>query len=736
MSLLLQRVTETLSSHGALAHAVTGFQPRAGQTDMALAVTQTLEQGGQLVVEAGTGVGKTYAYLVPVLLSGQRALVSTATKALQDQLFSRDIPRLVDVLGLPIRVALLKGRSNYLCLHRMGQARHSHEGAQPGAQRALAKIETWAQSTRTGDMAELSGLDERSSLWPLVTSTRDNCLGSSCPSYRACHVNLARKEAMASDVVVINHHLFFADMAVRESGVAELLPTVRVTVFDEAHQLNEIGVNFLGKQLSTVQLLELSRDVLATGLQLARGLVDWQALTGQLEKSSRDLRLAAGMHHGSVRLRWTEEVPEGVDAADWSAALRQLDGALGQLSDGLHTVAELAPDFQRLLERAQELAQKAHVFAQMPDPECVRWAEVSAQLRLIESPLDIAQAFAALTQSVPVTIVSNKPHGVGHSDLVTEAKAEPNAQPNAQTNSESGEGMEVGDDDDDLQALMAGDPRHQLADRPAGSGLGQRAWIFTSATLGDEPTLRWFTEPCGLTSAQVMQVSSPFDYATQAALYVPSHLPKPGDPGHAGHVAQLVAEAVQVLGGRTLVLTTTLSAMRSIGEYLQTRIDPAAHVEVLVQGQSPKRRLMERFREGAGEGRAGCVLVASASFWEGFDVPGDALQLVVIDKLPFPPPGDPLFEARSQRITREGRSAFADHALPEAAVALKQGAGRLIRSETDQGVLVVCDARLTSMSYGRRLIRGLPDMRRLADHADFLATLRQLTTDATKAPFS
>ncbi|MFM1924788.1 MAG: putative ATP-dependent helicase DinG [Pseudomonadota bacterium] len=721
MSLLLQRVTETLSNHGALAQAITGFQPRAGQTDMALAVTQTLEQGGQLVVEAGTGVGKTYAYLVPVLLSGQRALVSTATKALQDQLFSRDIPRLVDVLGLPIRVALLKGRSNYLCLHRMGQARHSHEGSQPGAQRALAKIETWAQSTRTGDMAELTGLDERSSLWPLVTSTRDNCLGSSCPSYRACHVNLARKEAMASDVVVINHHLFFADMAVRESGVAELLPTVRVTVFDEAHQLNEIGVNFLGKQLSTVQVLELSRDVLATGLQLARGLVDWQALTSQLEKSSRDLRLAAGMHHGSVRLRWTEEVPEGVEAVDWSAALRQLDSALVQLSDGLETVAELAPDFQRLLERTKELAQKAEVFAKFPDPECVRWAEVSAQLRLIESPLDIAQAFSALTQSVPVTPVTNMSSAMPHADF----KVAP-----------SGEPFEEVDDDDDLQALMAGDPRHgPHADRPAGSGVGQRAWIFTSATLGDEPTLRWFTEPCGLTSAQVMQVTSPFDYATQAALYVPAHLPKPGDPGHAGHVAQLVAEAVQVLGGRTLVLTTTLSAMRSIGEYLQTRIDPAAHVEVLVQGQSPKRRLMERFREGAGEGRAGCVLVASASFWEGFDVPGDALQLVVIDKLPFPPPGDPLFEARSQRITREGRSAFADHALPEAAVALKQGAGRLIRSETDQGVLVVCDARLTSMSYGRRLIRGLPEMRRLTDHEEFLVTLRQLTTDATKDPF-
>jgi ATP-dependent DNA helicase DinG len=716
LSLLQQRVAETLSMHGALAQAVTGFQPRDGQTDMAMAVTQTLEQGGQLVVEAGTGVGKTYAYLVPVLLSGQRALVSTATKALQDQLFSRDIPRLVEVLGLPIRVALLKGRSNYLCLHRMAQARHSAESAQPGAQKALAKIETWSQSTRTGDLAELTGLDERSSLWPLVTSTRDNCLGSSCPSYRACHVNLARKEAMASDVVVINHHLFFADMAVRESGVAELLPTVRVTVFDEAHQLNEIGVNFLGKQLSTVQLLELSRDVLATGLQLARGLVDWHALADQLEKAARDLRLAAGMHRGSVRLRWTEVMPEGVEAEEWTSALAQLTQALGQLQTGLEMITELAPDFQRLHERATELAQKAHVFSQAPDPEGVRWAEVSAQLRLIESPLDIAQAFSALTKPVSLPLAVDAVGLDNQGDLP---------------------------DPDSLEALMAGDPRqaanHGMGLPGAGKGLGQgvgmgvgqRAWIFTSATLGDEPSLRWFTEPCGLTSAQVMQVTSPFDYARQAALYVPEHLPKPGDPGHAGHVAQLVVEAVQLLGGRTLVLTTTLNAMRSIGEYLQTRLDPAAHVEVLVQGQSPKRRLMERFREGGADGRAGCVLVASASFWEGFDVPGQALQLVVIDKLPFPPPGDPLFEARSQRITREGRSAFADHALPEAAVSLKQGAGRLIRSETDRGILVVCDTRLATMSYGRRLVRGLPEMRRLNGHPEFLATLRQLTTDAT-----
>lgn len=707
MNLLDQRVAEALSSQGVLARAVPGFQPRQGQHEMAMAVSRTVQAGGQLVVEAGTGTGKTYAYLVPVLLSGQRALVSTATKALQDQLFSRDIPRLIDALGLPIRVALLKGRSNYLCLHRMGQARHSHELSHPSSQKALAKIEAWAQSTRSGDMAELTGLDERSSLWPLVTSTRDNCLGSSCPSYRACHVNLARKEAMASDVVVINHHLFFADLSVRESGVAELLPTVRVTVFDEAHQLNEIGVHFLGQQLSTVQLHELVRDVLATGLQLARGLVDWQALSGRLEKATRDWRLSAGEHRGAVRLRWTGQQPDPVDPQAWRASLQALTQCLLDVQNGLDMVSELAPDFQRLAERTRELLQRAALFAGEPQGDGVRWAEVSAQLRVVESPLDIAQAFESLTRAPDAPLPGQGGHHIAFAlDDGPEGHGQFGPAPVRQ---EGG-------------APVAGSP-----------GVGQRAWIFTSATLGDEPSLRWFTQPCGLDSAEVMQVNSPFDYAQQAAVYVPPHLPRPGDPDHARQVAALVLESLAILGGRTLVLTTTLFSMRSIGEQLQAQAD--AHVEVLVQGQSPKRRLMERFREGGGvgdpHGRPGCVLVASASFWEGFDVPGDALQLVVIDKLPFPPPDDPLFEARSQRLTQQGQSAFADHALPEAAVSLKQGAGRLIRSESDRGILVVCDTRLSAMSYGRRLMRALPPMRRIEHHPDFLDALRQLTKEAS-----
>jgi ATP-dependent DNA helicase DinG len=437
---------------------------------------------------------------------------------------------------------------------------------------------------------------------------------------------------------------------------------------------------------------------LATGLQLARGLVDWQVLSAQLEKASRDLRLAAGMHRGAVRLRWTDSLPEGVEPAEWQQAMRVLTHALESLRDGLDMVSELAPDFQRLGDRTRELVQRVAIFSDVPNPEGVRWLEVSAQLRMVESPLDIANAFIKLTQS-PVAATSGQDEQANDLPFTTSMDSAASA------------GQATGE----------------------GGGVGQKAWIFTSATLGDEPSLRWFTQPCGLTSARVMQVGSPFDYASQACLYVPEHFPKPGDPSHVQHVAQLVTEAVTALVGRTLVLTTTLNAMRSIGEHLQSRLDASSHIEVLVQGQSPKRRLMERFREGASEGRAGCILVASASFWEGFDVPGEALQLVVIDKLPFPPPGDPLFEARSQRITREGGSAFADHALPEAAVTLKQGAGRLIRSESDQGILVVCDSRLSSMSYGRRLVRGLPPMRRLSDHQAFLDAVAQLTKNATSS---
>ena len=660
---LSSEVDEAFSPGGVLSRTTEHFVPRSGQKEMALAVSQAIDEGYALVVEASTGVGKTFSYLVPALLSGERLLLSTATKALQDQLFGRDLPRLVKALDLPVRIALLKGRGSYLCLHRMELARQENRLPEGIPLRSLARVEEWAQVTQAGDLAELPGLDERSPLIPLVTSTRDNCLGSQCPRFRSCHVNLARRDAMAADVVVINHHLFFADLAVRESGVAELLPSVRIVVFDEAHQLNETGIQFLGNNLSTGQLLDFSRDLLAAGFQWARGLADWHQVAGALEHAARELRLCAGQHYPGTKLRWTEAIPESLAAADWRQALQAVHEACLQAAAALDTVSEIAPDFTRLHERADQLAERTSSFADACGADCVRWVDVGTQLRLVESPLDISVA---------------------------------------------------------VKEKMLGT-----------AGGGVKTWIFTSATLGDDEKLSWFTQPCGLEGARRLRIGSPFDYNRQAALYVPPSFPKPSDPAHSGRVAESVATWSRQLGGRTLVLTTTLRALRSIGEGLAAAFEGPTDPLVLVQGSMPKRALIERFREGDSRGGKGCVLVASASFWEGIDVPGDALQMVVIDKLPFPPPNDPLAEARSKMLVAQGRSPFTDYFLPEAAVALKQGAGRLIRRETDEGVLVVCDSRLVSMGYGRRLVKALPPMQRLVSEQALLEKLRSFTKICT-----
>ncbi len=656
-------VQEAFAPDGVLSRTTEQFIARSGQTEMAIAVARAIERAEVLVVEASTGVGKTFSYLVPALLSGERVLVSTATKALQDQLFGRDLPRLVDALKVPVRIALLKGRASYLCLHRMGLARQDTALADRTAARSLAKIEEWSQSTRAGDLAELPGLDERSPLIPLVTSTRENCLGAQCPQFRACHVNLARREALGADVVVINHHLFFADLAVRESGIAELLPSVRIAIFDEAHQLNETGVQFLGKNLTTGQLLDFCRDLLGTGLQLARGLVDWQAVVGACEHAARELRLCVGRQHPGAKLRWTGSAPESIDVKAWVLALDAVHAALSAACAALDTVGEIAPDFPRLHERALALAERASAFAADCQPGLVRWVDVGTQLRLVESPLNIAEAV-----------------------------------------------------------------RTKLLGATASSG---KTWIFTSATLGDDEKLSWFTQPCGLDDARVLRVSSPFDYALQSAIYIPVDFPKPADPSHSLAVAESVARWAACLGGRTMVLTTTLKALRVIGESLRETFEDSAGIEVLMQGAMPKRVLIERFRQGNADGQRGCILVASASFWEGIDVPGDALQLVVIDKLPFPPPNDPMAEARAKSLEAIGKSAFNEYFLPEAAVALKQGAGRLIRRETDQGVLVICDTRTSLMGYGKRLLRALPPMRRLASDDELLELLGSFTRTCT-----
>lgn len=649
--LLAAEVARAFAGDGALAEADPGYVERGLQQALARAVAEAVERREALVAEAGTGIGKTFAYLVPLLLSGRRALVSTATKSLQDQLFLRDLPRLRDALKVPVTLALLKGRASYLCLHRLEHARREAHLPDRFAVRALAKVEQWAQATTSGDLAELEGLDERSPVIPLVTSTRENCLGTECPRHRDCHVMKARRDAMAADLVVVNHHLFFADLALRDSGVAELLPTVDAAVFDEAHQLAEAGVQFLGTVLGSAQVLDFARDMLAVGLAQARGLQPWSEHAAACDRAARDLRLAAAGPlrevRGTLKLRWQERASQ----AGFQEALAALAAGCTAAAEALDTVSEIAPDFPKLQQRALELAERAGRFAGTCGDGRVRWIDLTPQqARLVESPLHIR-------------------------DLLAEQRAK-----------------------------------------------SPKAWVFTSATLGDDAALSWFTSTSGLDDAAKLKLGSPFDYAAHACLYVPARFPKPNEPGHAVAVARLAARCAAALGGRTFVLTTTLRALQAVADELRESLAAAgAGIEVLVQGSAPKRALMQQFLA-----RPASVLVGSQSFWEGIDVPGDALQCVLIDKLPFPPPNDPLVEARVKEIENAGGSAFNEYFVAEAAVSLKQGAGRLIRSETDRGLLVVCDPRMAQMGYGRRLRAALPPMRPVNDEAEALAWLAEL----------
>lgn len=648
---LAQAVTQAFGAGGPLAAADAFYTERDAQQQLAQAVAQAIEEREPLVAEAGTGVGKTFGYLVPLLLSGRRALVSTATKSLQDQLFLRDLPRLRDALRVPVTLALLKGRASYLCLHRLQQARLHGELPDRWAVRALAKVEAWSQATRSGDLAELEGLDERSPVIPLVTSTRENCLGAECPEYQRCFVMKARREAMQADLVVVNHHLFFADIALRDSGVAELLPTVDAAVFDEAHQLAEAGVQFLGSTLGSAQVIDFARDMLAAGLQHARGLAPWSDLAALCDRAARDLRLVCAGPlrdvRGIVKLRWDERATrEGFDGA-----LANMKSACKQAAEALDAMSELAPDFTRLQQRALQFSQVASRFVQPCPDGKVRWIDLTPmQVRLVESPLDIRDMLTQQREAAP------------------------------------------------------------------------RAWIFTSATLGDDERLSWFTDAAGLEDARTLKLQSPFDYAAHARLWVPTRFPKPNEAQHPQAVALLASRLAGALGGRTFVLTTTLRALQQIAATLRDEFSRRGlDIQVLVQGESPKRTLMQAFRA-----RPASVLVGSQSFWEGIDMPGDALQCVVIDKLPFPPPNDPLVEARVKQLQAAGRNPFVDYFVAEAAVSLKQGGGRLIRSETDRGLLVVCDPRMAQMQYGKRLRNALPPMGWLTSEDEALDWLREL----------
>jgi ATP-dependent DNA helicase DinG len=676
---LSSAVAAAFANAGPLSRRIPGIRPRQGQLDMAAAVAQAIAAGEHLAVEAGAGTGKTFAYLVPLLLSGRCALLSTATQALQEQLFLQDIPTVVQSLGLPVRVALLKGRSSYVCLQRLEQARQGATGwlQDPAWSAALDRVQRWADQSLHGDLAELPGLDDRSPLRPLISSTRENCLGPDCPRLDNCHVNRARRAAQAADWVVINHHLLITDPPQRGAGGAAPWRESDVVVIDEAHRLRETLMQQPGRAIGGADLLALARDLAVLGPLRARGMAPWAYLALTLERATNDLSDLHGSTWADVqRLRLVAGVPQGLDPAHWRAAAVAVASVLDAVERALAASADAAVELTHLLERVSRLQRDwtdlAHTRRGQGPDACgaMGWLDRGGlsgtgapAWQLVQAPQDAALA---------------------------------------------------------LSALMGGST-------PQG-----RSWVFTSASLGTDDALSWFTRPLGLDQRgglRTLRVSGSIDHASQASLYIPDDLQEPSQPGHTVALAEKVARWATRLGGRTLVLTTTLQAGRQMAQTLDRLIasQGARPLEILHAGRLSRRALLARFRAaGTDVHHPGAVLVASMAFWEGVDLAGDALQLLVIDKLPFAPPNDPLIEARVRESGLRGERPFDAVHLPEACMALKQGAGRLIRTETDRGVLVIGDRRLLTRSYAGRLLNALPPMCRLMDESEMVRALDTL----------
>lgn len=622
-------MTDDFASDGQLARAISGFKPREPQRQMAQAVSQAIENGSQLVVEAGTGTGKTFAYLAPALRSGKKVIISTGSKALQDQLYSRDLPTVSKALAYKGRLALLKGRSNYLCLERLEQQTLAGGDLAVQTLSDITRLRAWSSQTIDGDISSCYDVAEDSTAWPLVTSTNDNCLGADCPQYKDCFVVKARKNAMDADVVVVNHHLWLADMVVKESGFAELIPQAEVTIFDEAHQIPDIASQYFGQSLSSRQLLDLAKDLTLAYRTEVKDTRQLQKCADRLAQSAQDFRLQLGEpgYRGNLR--------ELLADAAIQRALLLLDDALELCYD----VAKLSLGRSALLDAAFERATiyrtRLKRLKETNLPGFSYWYEcTSRHFMLALTPLTVSEKFR---------------------DVMTQNKG---------------------------------------------------GWIFTSATLSVNDRLSHFTERLGIEQAQTLLLPSPFDYPRQALLCVPRGLPAARQAGAAQRLAQLLRPVIEANNGRCFMLCTSHVMMRNLAaEFRATMTLP-----VLLQGETGKGRLLAQFVEAGN-----ALLVATSSFWEGVDVRGDTLSLVIIDKLPFTAPDDPLLKARMEDCRLRGVDPFNEVQLPEAVIALKQGVGRLIRDVDDRGVLVICDERLVSRPYGEVFLNSLPPAPRTRD---------------------
>ena len=671
----MSSLTEVFGPDGPLAKRIEGYRHRESQIEMAEKIAAAINESSVLVAEAGTGTGKTFAYLVPILLSGGKVIISTGTKTLQDQLFHRDIPTVIAALNIPVSTALLKGRANYVCLHHLDNAIADGRFLSRDDTRHIQVIRRFADrslnSGGSGDKSELPDVPERSSAWNMAVSTRENCLGSQCSHYEECFVMKARKAAMTAEVVVVNHHLFFADLVLKDDGAQDLLPACNTVIFDEAHQLPETATMFFGDVVTTSQLTELARDARLMGVQHAADFKDLQEAAQSLDKAARDLRLT--MHEDTARLPGQAVTArEGFDQA-----FTDTQEKLTSLREMLESQSGRAQELANCLERADEFAARMAGWrgdgVGGPVEGFIRWAEVFGQsLAFHLTPLSVANIF-----------------------------------------------------------------REQV--------FGQkRAWIFTSATLAVKGEFSHYQTEMGLLNEEsvvnfeddafnerrVVTAAwpSPFDYPHQALLYVPAKISPPNTPEHTADVVKSALPLIEASGGRTFLLFTSLRAMdRAYGLLKEHWEKTGWTYPLMVQGEGTRTELLERFRK-----LGNAVLVASHSFWEGVDVKGEALSIVVIDKLPFAPPDDPVLAARIDAIAKSGGNPFMEYQVPHAAISLKQGAGRLIRDETDRGVLMICDPRLVEKPYGKRIWQSLPPMKRTRDEAEAVAFFAESVDDSVR----
>ncbi|SNV82676.1 ATP-dependent DNA helicase [Haemophilus pittmaniae] len=626
---LTDAIIDVFSIDGDLSRHIKGFRPRDEQLEMAQVVAEAIESKSTVIVEAGTGTGKTFAYLAPVLLAGKKTIISTGSKNLQDQLFNRDLPAIKKALGYSGKIALLKGRSNYLCLERLDQVIAQGVLGDKSVLTDLSKVRQWNNGTQSGDLSECIELAEDSPILPQLTSTSESCLGSDCPNYAECYIAKARKKALNADLVVVNHHIFFADMAVKENGFGELIPNAEAIIFDEAHQLPDIASQYFGQSLTSRQLFELCKDI---NIVYRTELKDMQQLgniADTLQKIIQDFRLLLG--EGNQRGNWRDLSKQSMVAK----AFNLLQEKLAFLSEVIKLVLGRSQTLDSIFERLEAIKVQLERLAETNVVGYCYWYEtIGRQFGLHITPLTVADKFGS-----------------------------------------------------------------QVANKEA-------AWIFTSATLAVGGDFQHFCQRLGINSHKQKILPSPFNYCEQALLCVPRYLPPTNRPNTLTALGEMLLPLIEANQGRCFVLCTSYAMMRGLAEYFRAQ----SELSILLQGESAKTQLLTQFVEGKHS-----VLVATSSFWEGVDVRGDALSLVIIDKLPFTAPDEPLLKARIEDCRLQGGDPFNDIQIPEAVIALKQGVGRLIRDVTDRGAVVICDNRLVTRAYGETFLKSLPDAKRTRD---------------------